>query len=289
MRLEACRSVSMVGSMTTGRQCGLATMLGAVGFELAAMQQLDFDQQIGSDVHTTNRPIRAWWVGMTLRCIWCGPPQNLKIKQQIFADLERACRKDAILSTNTSTINIELVGAKTQVRVQGPALGFGCGHAMHHLLLPLSVQACALVVPGFGRRVPTRHAGARCSKQYVAGWGTDGSAACLQAADRIIGAHFFSPAHLMPLLEIVRSDKTSPQVRSVCPTPVTCFNDGVIGLASTVQVHACTAAACRHAPAEDVLGSNAIAIGTGCQVGTGCPITRFQSTTARYCRWCWTS
>jgi enoyl-CoA hydratase/3-hydroxyacyl-CoA dehydrogenase len=72
--------------------------------------------------------------------------ENLKIKQQIFADLERACRKDAILSTNTSTINIELVGAKTQ------------------------------------------------------------------AADRIIGAHFFSPAHLMPLLEIVRSDKTSPQV-----------------------------------------------------------------------------
>ena len=45
--------------------------------------------------------------------------QNLKIKQQIFADLERACRRDAILSTNTSTINIELVGAKTQVRVWG--------------------------------------------------------------------------------------------------------------------------------------------------------------------------
>ncbi len=52
-----------------------------------------------------------------LRCICFGPPQNLKIKQQIFADLERACRKDAILSTNTSTINIELVGAKTQVSV----------------------------------------------------------------------------------------------------------------------------------------------------------------------------
>jgi enoyl-CoA hydratase/3-hydroxyacyl-CoA dehydrogenase len=30
--------------------------------------------------------------------------------------------------------------------------------------------------------------------------------------DRIVGAHFFSPAHIMPLLEIVRSEKTSPQV-----------------------------------------------------------------------------
>lgn len=72
--------------------------------------------------------------------------ENLKIKQQIFADLEKACRKDAILATNTSTINIELVAAKTN------------------------------------------------------------------AQDRMIGAHFFSPAHLMPLLEIVRSKQTSPQV-----------------------------------------------------------------------------
>lgn len=72
--------------------------------------------------------------------------EDVKLKQSIFADLERACRPDAILATNTSTIDVELIAAKTQ------------------------------------------------------------------AADRIVGAHFFSPAHVMPLLEIVRTPKTSKQV-----------------------------------------------------------------------------
>ncbi|EFN52227.1 hypothetical protein CHLNCDRAFT_59763 [Chlorella variabilis] len=72
--------------------------------------------------------------------------EDVGLKQEIFAELERSCRKDAILATNTSTINIELVGAKTS------------------------------------------------------------------CADRILGAHFFSPAHVMPLLEIVRTDQTSKQV-----------------------------------------------------------------------------
>jgi len=60
--------------------------------------------------------------------------------------LERVCGPDCILSTNTSTIDIELIGSKTK------------------------------------------------------------------SQDRVIGAHFFSPAHIMPLLEIVRTSKTSKQV-----------------------------------------------------------------------------
>lgn len=73
--------------------------------------------------------------------------EDIGLKQKIFQDLVDACPPHAILSTNTSTIDIELIGSK----------------------------------------VP-------------------------HAQDRIIGAHFFSPAHIMPLLEIVRTSKTSPQV-----------------------------------------------------------------------------
>ncbi|KAL3690855.1 hypothetical protein R1sor_004506 [Riccia sorocarpa] len=72
--------------------------------------------------------------------------ENIGLKQQIFADLEKACSPTCVLSTNTSTIDLNLVGEKTK------------------------------------------------------------------SQDRLIGAHFFSPAHIMPLLEIVRTDKTSPQV-----------------------------------------------------------------------------
>ncbi len=72
--------------------------------------------------------------------------EDIPLKQQIFADLEEHCNEQCILATNTSTIDITVVGQKTR------------------------------------------------------------------AADRIVGAHFFSPAHLMPLLEIVRSEHTSKQV-----------------------------------------------------------------------------
>ncbi|CAA0815783.1 Peroxisomal fatty acid beta-oxidation multifunctional protein MFP2 [Striga hermonthica] len=71
--------------------------------------------------------------------------ENVSLKQQIFSDLEKFCPPHCILASNTSTIDLNLIGEKTM------------------------------------------------------------------SQDRIIGAHFFSPAHVMPLLEIVRTQKTSPQ------------------------------------------------------------------------------
>ncbi|MQL81216.1 hypothetical protein Taro_013668 [Colocasia esculenta] len=72
--------------------------------------------------------------------------EKVPLKQTIFSDIEKACTPQCILATNTSTIDLNIVGAKTR------------------------------------------------------------------SQDRIVGAHFFSPAHVMPLLEIVRTEKTSPQV-----------------------------------------------------------------------------
>lgn len=83
-----------------------------------------------------------WTVDMVIEAVI----EDIALKQRIFVDLEKACSSQCILSSNTSTINLDLIGAKTR------------------------------------------------------------------SADRIVGAHFFSPAHIMPLLEIVRSQDTSPQV-----------------------------------------------------------------------------
>ncbi|KAK4601928.1 hypothetical protein RGQ29_011148 [Quercus rubra] len=72
--------------------------------------------------------------------------ESVPLKQKIFSEIEKACPAHCILATNTSTIDLNIVGEKTS------------------------------------------------------------------SQDRIVGAHFFSPAHVMPLLEIVRTEKTSAQV-----------------------------------------------------------------------------
>ncbi|XVE65595.1 hypothetical protein DITRI_Ditri08aG0012800 [Diplodiscus trichospermus] len=72
--------------------------------------------------------------------------ENISLKQQIFADLEKYCPPHCILASNTSTIDLNLIGERTKFQ------------------------------------------------------------------DRIVGAHFFSPAHVMPLLEIVRTKQTSSQI-----------------------------------------------------------------------------
>jgi 3-hydroxyacyl-CoA dehydrogenase len=72
--------------------------------------------------------------------------ENLELKKQVFAELDRTIRPDAILATNTSTLNIDEIAAVTS------------------------------------------------------------------RPRAVIGLHFFSPANVMRLLEIVRGKATSPEV-----------------------------------------------------------------------------
>ncbi|KAG6726411.1 hypothetical protein I3842_02G080000 [Carya illinoinensis] len=72
--------------------------------------------------------------------------ENVSLKQQIFSDLEKYCPPHCILASNTSTIDLNLIGNRTI------------------------------------------------------------------SQDRIVGAHFFCPAHVLPLLEIVHTKQTPPQV-----------------------------------------------------------------------------
>ena len=76
--------------------------------------------------------------------------EGMALKKTVFADLDRACRKGAILVSNTSTLNIdEIAGATSR-------------------------------------------------------------------PEAVIGTHFFSPANVMRLLEIVRGKKSSKEVIATC-------------------------------------------------------------------------
>ena len=92
--------------------------------------------------------------------------ENIALKQQVFADLEKATKPDCVLASNTSTIDIEMIGQNTK------------------------------------------------------------------ALPRMLGTHFFSPAHVMPLVELVRTKHTAPEVlnaviglsKKIKKTPVTVGN-----------------------------------------------------------------
>jgi len=78
--------------------------------------------------------------------------ERIDLKQRLFVEFEANTNKTCILSTNTSTIDLDVIAEK----------------------LPAAAKS------------------------------------------RIIGLHFFSPAHIMPLLEIIRTKETSPDILARC-------------------------------------------------------------------------
>jgi 3-hydroxyacyl-CoA dehydrogenase len=76
--------------------------------------------------------------------------EGMALKKEVFAQLDRVCRKGAILASNTSTLNIDEIASATS------------------------------------------------------------------RPESVIGTHFFSPANVMRLLEIVRGNRTSKEVIATC-------------------------------------------------------------------------
>lgn len=72
-------------------------------------------------------------------------PEDMKIKQDLFADLEKYCREDTIFATNTSVMSITEIAKKSRKK------------------------------------------------------------------GRIVGAHFWNPPYLIPLVEVVKGDETSDE------------------------------------------------------------------------------
>lgn len=76
--------------------------------------------------------------------------ENMNLKKEIFRKLDASCRANAILATNTSTLDVDEIAAQTS------------------------------------------------------------------RPENVIGLHFFSPANVMRLLEIIRGAKTAPDVLATC-------------------------------------------------------------------------
>jgi 3-hydroxybutyryl-CoA dehydrogenase len=108
--------------------------------EKGTMQQADRDAAVGRLSLTTELAELAD-CDLVIEAI----VEELDAKRELFAELERICRPDAILATNTSALSV------TEI------------------------------------------------------------AAAIERRDRVVGMHFFNPAPLLPLVEIVRTELTSSE------------------------------------------------------------------------------
>jgi 3-hydroxyacyl-CoA dehydrogenase len=109
------------------------------------LSQADMDARVGRIAGTTSWDALAD-VDLVIEAVF----EEMGLKKEIFGRLDKICRKDAILATNTSTLDIDEIARSTS------------------------------------------------------------------RPEQVIGLHFFSPANVMRLLEIVRGEKTSKQVVATC-------------------------------------------------------------------------
>lgn len=165
-RVQAMQVAAVVGSGNMG--AGITLCLLAAGFEVILIDQAEAaleraQQHIGkvlnegaergrwsaeearerlARVRPTTEFKELAKADLVIEAVW----EQLALKQRVFALIGEHARRDAVLGSNTSTLDIDLIAGAT-----------------------------------------------RCP-------------------ERVVGLHFFSPAHVMRLLEIVRGPRTSPEV-----------------------------------------------------------------------------
>jgi hypothetical protein len=114
--------------------------------KIKKMTQADLDTMLDSQLTTTTSLADLKDVDLVIEAVL----EDMKIKQDIWSQLEKICRPDVVFATNTSA-------------------------------LPITEMASIFKDPG-----------------------------------RMIGLHFFNPAHRMQLLEVICAEKTSDQTLATC-------------------------------------------------------------------------
>jgi 3-hydroxybutyryl-CoA dehydrogenase len=128
------REVAVIGLGTMG--AGIAEVLARGGLQVVAVEadpgalrrgmsilQRSLDRAVSRGRMTSDeqaavlgrvRPAggfaEAAGAGLAIEAV----PERLEIKRQVFAELDRACRPDAILATNTSSLSVTEIAAGTQ-------------------------------------------------------------------------------------------------------------------------------------------------------------------------------
>jgi len=78
--------------------------------EKGKLNQADHDLILGRVKGTTNLEEAVAGADMVIEAIF----ENMEIKQKIFAELDRLCPKEVILSSNTSTLSISTIASATK-------------------------------------------------------------------------------------------------------------------------------------------------------------------------------
>lgn len=68
--------------------------------------------------------------------------EDIALKQSIFADLEKCCKPTCILASNTSTIDLELIGSKTMAQDRIIGAHFFRSNTIASYLFVTSFQHC---------------------------------------------------------------------------------------------------------------------------------------------------